>query len=296
MEKHIAPTVKAIIGLDPGGLDELGIAYLLPHNINRLEWKRKALWAAYPVDHIGRPNGCTDITNIRDFTSMKHHIFHALVSSAEGGVEVLSDGTHSLRLRIMPDERFIVDDRDIRIHYKGAWYEVDDNCGNHCGTESLSNMPGDAFDMTFNGTGILIYGPTDMIYGLGRVLIDDQDYGRFSQYPLPVDFPGMSRGYEKRYSVPLFEAHGLQSGEHTLRVEVTGERDTGAQGCYISLDKLLIESPEAKTRVEMIINSGFNYTRLVRGNYMCDKLGLAAGDSVNASISLVSAAEQEIQA
>ena len=41
----------------PGEYPNLGIAYLLPDSFDRLAWKRKALWSAYPDDHIGRAQG-----------------------------------------------------------------------------------------------------------------------------------------------------------------------------------------------------------------------------------------------
>jgi hypothetical protein len=290
LSRHMPHTVKAIIGLDPGGLDELGVAYLLPYGAERLDWKRDAL----PDGHIGRPEGCAVLSDKRDFTSMKHNIKRAVVSGVSGGAEAVSDGTHSIRLEIVPDERYIVDDRDARIRYDGEWREMDDYCGDYQGTESLSNTKGDAFELTFTGTGVRLYGPTDMLHGIGRALIDGQERGRFSQYPLPVDFPGMSRGHEKRYGVPLFEARDLPLGEHTLRVEVTGERDAGAQDCYVSVDKVIVESPDARPKVLMILNSGYNYTRLVRGNYMREKLTFATGDSITgARIRLVSAGESE---
>jgi Glycosyl hydrolases family 2, TIM barrel domain/Glycosyl hydrolases family 2/Glycosyl hydrolases family 2, sugar binding domain len=41
----------------PAKLNELGVGYLLSSSIDRLSWDRKALWTAYPADHIGRSKG-----------------------------------------------------------------------------------------------------------------------------------------------------------------------------------------------------------------------------------------------
>lgn len=38
-------------------LSEIGIAYVLTDDINRLKWDRDALYSVYPDDHIGRPSG-----------------------------------------------------------------------------------------------------------------------------------------------------------------------------------------------------------------------------------------------
>ena len=36
---------------------QLGLAYVLPQTVEKLAWKRTALWSVYPEDHIGRPQG-----------------------------------------------------------------------------------------------------------------------------------------------------------------------------------------------------------------------------------------------
>lgn len=43
---------------------QLGVAYLLPANVEKLTWYREALWSVYPEDHIGRPKGAAmKVTN-----------------------------------------------------------------------------------------------------------------------------------------------------------------------------------------------------------------------------------------
>ena len=48
-------TTRYRIEDDGGGKNKIGLAYLLPATVDRLAWHRKALWSAYPEDHIGRP-------------------------------------------------------------------------------------------------------------------------------------------------------------------------------------------------------------------------------------------------
>ena len=36
---------------------EVGLSFVLPSSVDRLSWDRRALWSAYPPDHIGRPQG-----------------------------------------------------------------------------------------------------------------------------------------------------------------------------------------------------------------------------------------------
>ncbi|MBO0866832.1 MAG: hypothetical protein J2P16_17360, partial [Mycobacterium sp.] len=46
------------IGHPPAGsYAEVGVTYLVPDTVNQVDWSRKALWSAYPADHIGRPTG-----------------------------------------------------------------------------------------------------------------------------------------------------------------------------------------------------------------------------------------------
>jgi hypothetical protein len=39
------------------GFGEVGISYILSSDIDRLSWDRRALWSAYPENHIGRARG-----------------------------------------------------------------------------------------------------------------------------------------------------------------------------------------------------------------------------------------------
>lgn len=44
-------------GTHQGGFSEVGIAYELSADIDRLQWNRKALWTVYPPNHIGAAKG-----------------------------------------------------------------------------------------------------------------------------------------------------------------------------------------------------------------------------------------------
>lgn len=39
------------------GFREVGLSFLLPDDVDRLTWERRALWSAHPVDHVGRAAG-----------------------------------------------------------------------------------------------------------------------------------------------------------------------------------------------------------------------------------------------
>jgi hypothetical protein len=139
-------------------IDEVGIAYVLSSAINRLSWARKALWSAYPNDHIGRPRG-TALRNsndahrayrqepagpwandekdfflygpddparrgTNDFRSFKEKIWWA-ACTLEGtplAVRAESDGTASVRAEVLPDGK-------VQININNLWAYTDLNYG-----------------------------------------------------------------------------------------------------------------------------------------------------------------------
>lgn len=280
--------VKANIGVDPGGLNELGIAYLLPDSFDRLVFRRRGLWKEYPAEHIGRSSGTVYRRNREDYESMKHSVLFAKAEDSDGaGIVVLSDGSHSVRMQPEPAPELVIDDRDERLVYKGTWYLKDDYSGNYKGTETESKTAGDSMEYTFTGTGITVYGPIDIICGKCDVYVDNTLFAAgVSRYPEAVDFPGMSRGYEKRYRQPAASVTGLMRGTHTIRIEVRPDRAPGAQGNYVPVDYLIVEDPEVSGNIRMIINNDYNYARLVRGNYMRNRVIMQEGVGIRHEICL----------
>jgi beta-galactosidase/beta-glucuronidase len=119
--------------------NEVGISYVLSSSIDQLSWDRKALWSAYPNDHIGRPQGtarrqsrfaaqtyrhppvgpwCEDTKDFflfgpndpggrgtNDFRSLKENIWYASCGWADGSGQVRAecDGTAAARAEVLPD-------------------------------------------------------------------------------------------------------------------------------------------------------------------------------------------------
>jgi hypothetical protein len=131
---------------DVGGYWELGVAYVLTNQVDRLSWRRKGLWSAYPADHIGREQGTADRESkghaqaygekptwpwsederefilfgrndaggrgTKDFRSMKENIYSAsaILSKPGARLQALSDGKDAVRLEVRPEGvRFIMD-------------------------------------------------------------------------------------------------------------------------------------------------------------------------------------------
>lgn len=304
-------TVKANVGLDVGGLDELGVYYLAPDSFDTLSWERDALWTVYPADHIGRPVGSASkdggkvpafgekpenswmqdqvsyalygkydlpLRGTNDFRSMKHHIRHAELKNLEGVcVKALSDGKDSVRMEVAPNSEEMIDDRSPAVRYEGTWYAMEEKSGCFRDTETVSKTAGDYAEVTFEGTGIVWYGSTDMIHGCAAVSVDGVVKDpKISLYVDEVEKPGMSRGYEKRYGKMLYSVTGLPYGTHTLRIEVLGEKVPLSQDTCVSVDAFRVLSGKPGY-VKFIVNNDYNYTRLVWGNYMKDAVRVGDG-------------------
>lgn len=299
--RHMPHTVKAEIGMDVGGLNEKGVSYLLSSGMSSFSWKRTepecrdGFLPSYPDGHIGRLAGevkwSPESENGEDFFSSKHHISLAEIIRDNGsGVRAVSNGKDSVRLERAPGfcPEAVVNDRDERMEYQGKWYLMDDYCGNLSGTESLSAQAMDTMTLAFRGTGIRLYGPMDINYGICNIYVDGKMAAEgISQYPDQVDFPGMSRGFEKRYQCLLFEIHGLKEGEHTLTVQVTGEKEAGAQNTYTSIDHAVLEGRDYKEGLMLTVNQDYNYARLVRGNYRRPKVELVCGQQESFTLKLL---------
>ena len=102
---------------------ELGCAFTVPRQYDRLSWQRDAELNWYPADHIGRAAGCTEpfpnqfalgagrwevptwpwshdatTAGCRDFCSTRRHIRHFTLSAPGGaGLSINSDGQHHAR-------------------------------------------------------------------------------------------------------------------------------------------------------------------------------------------------------
>jgi Glycosyl hydrolases family 2, TIM barrel domain/Glycosyl hydrolases family 2 len=145
----------------PSGLNELGVAYILPQEMDQLSWSRKSLWSVYPPDHIGRRSGVADKTRAtgteefrakpswpwsqdtkdfflfgkgdaggrgtNDFRSQKENIWFASGIISRTGVRARaeSQGDHSVRAEIEDDGR-------VRLNINSLWAYPNLDWGNEC--------------------------------------------------------------------------------------------------------------------------------------------------------------------
>lgn len=327
MEKSIPKQLKLRVGVDCGGLDELGAAYFADPSMDTLSWKRsvdpdrEGAYSWYPQDHISRNAGTAcrfsqgnvwgqqpavswsndmknDILNgyydveykgTNDFRSTKENVREAYLYSGQdkaaiavfgeamgtdwGAGEALEERSPlascaNVRLEVADPQEWKIIDSDQRIRYTGTWYPVEDRKESDHGTEMWSREKGACAECTFTGTGVVWYGPQDTTYGMADVYIDGRPAARrLSQRVSGVDFSCSSVGYDKKYHLPVFSVTDLPYGEHTIRIEVCGEKASDASDCYIVIDYLRILNGERTEPVKLIVNQEFSFPHLSWGNY-----------------------------
>ena len=334
LEKHLPKQMKLRVGVDCGGLDELGIAYILDPSVDTLSWRRnldpdqEGRISLYPRDHISRNQGTAkrftrsniwgempvtswgedmrddilfgrydgEYHGSNDFKSTKEDIAEAYVYNENRtkiqdafnrekdadkiemlkifGAKKKSDQNGSrevskanIRLEVLDPKEEKILESDSRIAYTGTWYQVTDKKESDHGTEMWSREKGAAFTCKFQGTGILWYGPQDPAFGMADVYVDgEKKASHISQRSAGVDFSCCSAGYDKCYHLPIFSIKDLPYGEHTIRIEVCGEKAEDATDCYIVLDYLRVLGTNHTEPVKLMINQDFSYPHISWGN------------------------------
>ena len=129
---------------------------------------------------------------------------------------------------------YTLDDADAALSYSGTWSHVGAEqsytSGDYKRTESFSSVAGDSVTVPFTGTAIQWIGPRATNHGMADVYID----GVKQQ---TVDT------YGSGFQVVFFKATGLADGPHTLKIVVTGTKQTASGGTFVSIDA--IDQPQA---------------------------------------------------
>ncbi len=324
VEKLLRPlphAEKLRVGVDCGGLDELGVYYLAAPGVDSLSWNRKGMHSWYPDDHIARNTGTArrfsagsvfgekpqipwasemrsfilhgrydvETRGTNDFRSLKPNIVSASVY-AQGGkaaLGALSGGTHHVRLEVEDPEAMVVYPGDSAVTMTGSWTAQEDLRGSRGGTEWWSDDTGAAMELTFTGTGAVWYGPVDTVYGMAKVFVDGKLVdARVDQRVAGVDFPGSAAGYDKKYDYPVFSVDGLENGAHTLRIEVSGEKSPDAGAAYIVVDYFRVLHQRGEEPVRFIVCNDYNYPHISWGNYVKSAIMIEDGYTNSVAIQL----------
>ncbi|MDD4849301.1 MAG: glycoside hydrolase family 2 TIM barrel-domain containing protein [Gemmiger sp.] len=297
----LPPEKKLRVGVDAGGLAELGVAYRAAPGFECLWWQREGQNATYSEEDIARTEGTArryatptpfaqpphqpwkdetrnyllngrydvDYKGTADFRALKENIRVARLYAPKrrAALAALANGDAHLRLLVEEPPALVITPRDAAVTKNGSWYcEADP--GNHTGEEWLCCEAGGWMECTFAGTGVVWYGPVDTIYGIARVYLDDVlvDPG-LDQKINGVDFPGSAAGYDKKYKYPVFSVQNLAPGTHRLRVEVTGQGVKDANNTYLAVDYFRVLDGTAPEPLRVLLLNDFNYPQISWGNF-----------------------------
>ena len=290
---------------DSGGYEETGISFTVPAALDTLTWKRQGQWTVYPDWHIGRLEGAATkhpaagekgykdderdisafgvydpgVLGTRDFRSLKSYITEAALKNEKSALTVFSDGTDSVRAKILPPAELTVQDTDARLTYEGEWTTVNTKYRSANSTETWSNHKGDRCTLKFEGTGCIFVSSEDILGGFAAVYVDGQLMADRINLGNRQLTPGIARGYEKDWGRMMYSVKDLPYGEHELTVEVTGESIPGAMNTYVFIDHFVILREGTEGETCLMIDSAFNYPELSWGDYTKPPVQMKNGDA-----------------
>ncbi|WP_168118930.1 glycoside hydrolase family 2 TIM barrel-domain containing protein [Paenibacillus sp. HB172176] len=293
-----------------GGYDEVGVSYVVAEGLDTLTWKRKGLWSVYPDWHIARLEGRTGKLNpgganvldakpdwdwrmdekdwpifgkydigrwgTRDFTSMKPSILSASLENGQGKFSVLSDGSASVRMEVMLRPDHVVNDDDPGIRYSGSWARQATRYRTIGNSETWSAFGGDYCEYRFVGTGIAWYSSQDRICGMAKLYVDGEL--KKADIDLGLSRAGKTaRGYRRLHKQLVYAVQDLSMGEHTLRIEVTGENAPGSNNSYVNIDHFVVLDGKEIGDTRFIVNNEFNYPEISWGDYTKPPIAVSSG-------------------
>lgn len=135
----------------------------------------------------------------------------------------------SISLGIAATNPTRLEQNDPSITYTGTWYPNSES-PNSGGSAVLTNERNATAVLTFNGTGITWIGVLDPYSGFAQVYLDGTLY--------TIDTYGPATQYQQ----PLFTAHGLPPGLHTLSIQVLHVRDGNTSGSWVWIDAFDIDN------------------------------------------------------
>jgi hypothetical protein len=124
------------------------------------------------------------------------------------------------------------EDPDPSIVYIGAWRKQfserawsGTSANRGSGTAALSATAGARAELTFVGTSVSWIGFREPLAGIADVFLDGNFVARVDLYS-PIE----------QVRVPVFTASGLTAGTHTLRIDVTGDKNPAATAAWVAVD------------------------------------------------------------
>jgi hypothetical protein len=119
------------------------------------------------------------------------------------------------------------------VSYTGNWRTPETGAAYYAYKDSFheSNQAGNTATFTFNGTGIFWVTRIGPDQGKARVWLDGEDKGVIDLYK--PDYPA---GVPYEWQYIAFMETGLTDGQHTITIEVLGEKNPASSDSWVSID------------------------------------------------------------
>ena len=173
---------------------------------------------------------------------------HTMVIEVTGRRNPRATGERIVADAIDVGSRF--EDRDPSIVYAGEWRKENPDkawSGTSAnvaeGTAAISATAGAQATFQFTGTSVSWIGFRGPVAGIAGVFLDGAFAGQIDMYS-PTE----------ELRVPVFTAANLSPGTHTLRIDVTGQRNPAAMGAFVVVDAFDVTLPPTSpvTRIQDI--------------------------------------------
>lgn len=195
--------------------------------------------------------------------------YNTLIYSKTG----LLSGEHTVKIEVLGEKRSISTDTYISfdrliikndipvlavgthedtyngLKYVGAW-SISSNSSHSGGTARVSNTKNSKIEFKINGTSFEWYGQKASNRGKAKIYIDGTVVSTVDLY-----------SESNVFNTIIYSKTGLSNGEHTIKIEVLGEKTSGATDTYVSIDRVIVkkEAPTLRTGSYEESNSGFTY-------------------------------------
>ena len=140
-----------------------------------------------------------------------------------------------------------VENTDGAITYSGSW-STESYGGYHGGSATYSNTTDNYYSYTFTGSAVTVYGNKQSNQGIIEWFVDDVSQGTVDNY-------NASANYQQQ----LFTWSG-DYGTHTVKVNVTGTKNSSSSNYYATLDYLTYDETDPGAPVPLIEYTSWNPT------------------------------------
>lgn len=199
--------------------------------------------------------------NLSSFSSLPNHVAHTLrTSPTENCAEVTSSQLDNTQLNVeLPPTSVttvvldscstfpfikVNDSREgvLNNHYEylGSWKQAE-QIGAFDNDNHWSDSINASYTIRFNGTQIALYGAKAPNHGIAAIIIDGHQLGTVDLYAA-----------QREESFCFFQSDVLSAGNHTVTVQVTGEKSPDSSGTFVTADYALITGERESLKHNLI--------------------------------------------